>query len=326
MLAAALRSKFVVITSAVGTLAGCAFIIKDRMQGEKFESKIKANDKVVLITGCNTGIGKEAALELAKRKARVYMACRNMKKCEEARAEIVVDSNNGNVYCRECDLASFESIRKFVSQFEKETDRLDILINNAGVMRCPKSKTKDGIEMQLGVNHMGHFLLTILLLEKLKKSSPSRIVVVSSVAHERGTINTADLNSDETYDEADAYNQSKLANILFANELSRKLTGTGVTVNSVHPGIVDTDIIRHMKFYKSWIAQIFVRPFVWPFLKNPKSGAQTVIALALDPELEKTSGQYFCDLKPHNISKAATNQNTAEWLWKVSEKWTGVSF
>ncbi|XP_037040061.1 retinol dehydrogenase 13-like isoform X2 [Bradysia coprophila] len=320
------KNKSVIIGSCVGTAVGGLFILKDAMQGERFKKKTRAENKVVLITGCNTGIGKETALELAKRGAHIYMACRDMKKCEEARKEIVLDTNNGNVYCRECDLASFKSIRNFVSQFQKDSERLDVLINNAGVMRCPKWTTKDGIEMQLGVNHMGHFLLTLLLLDTLKKSSPSRIVVVSSIAHERGKINLDDLNSDQSYDEGAAYNQSKLANVLFANELAKKLAGTGVTVNSVHPGIVDTDIIRHMSFYSSWIANIFIRPFVWPFVKNPKSGAQTVIALALDPELEKTSGTYFCDLKPSKISEAAADAKTAEWLWRVSEKWTGVSF
>lgn len=137
------------------------------MQGGRFENTIQADGKIVLITGANTGIGRETAKELAKRGAHVYMACRDMKKCEEAREDIVLETLNQHVYCRKCDLASFQSIREFAQRFQQEQTKLDILINNAGVMRCPKATTKDGIELQLGVNHMGHFLLTNLLLNML---------------------------------------------------------------------------------------------------------------------------------------------------------------
>lgn len=138
------------------------------MQGGRFENPVRADGKIVLITGANTGIGRETARELAIRGAHVYMACRDLKKCEEAREEIVLESLNKHVYCRQCDLASFNSIREFANSFQQEQPRLDILINNAGVMRCPKSSTTDGIELQMGVNHMGHFLLTSLLLDTLK--------------------------------------------------------------------------------------------------------------------------------------------------------------
>lgn len=144
----------------------------------------------------------------------------------QARTEIVLDTNNKYVYCRPCDLASLESVRNFVKLFKSEQERLDILINNAGVMRTPNLKTRDGFEMQLGVNHLGHFLLTNLLLDMLKSSAPSRIVNVSSVAHKRGKIKKEDLNSEKNYSPSEAYAQSKLANILFTKELSRKLSGT----------------------------------------------------------------------------------------------------
>lgn len=160
-------------------------------------------------------------------------------------------------------------------------------------MRTPNSKTRDGFEMQLGVNHLGHFLLTNLLLDTLKSSAPSRIVNVSSVAHQRGKINKEDLNSDKNYSPSEAYAQSKLANILFTKELAKKLEGTGVTVNAVHPGVVDTEIIRHMSFFNSWLAYIFIKPFVWPFVKSPKYGAQVVVFAAVDPNLEKITGKYF---------------------------------
>lgn len=130
-----------------------------------------------------------------------------------------------------------------------------MLINNAGVMRCPQSTTKDGIETQLGVNHMGHFLLTNLLVDVLKQSAPSRIVVLSSIAHTRGTINQTDLNMNQAYDEAAAYNQSKLANVLFSRELAKRLAGSGVSVNAVHPGIVDTELMRHMSIFNSYLSK-----------------------------------------------------------------------
>lgn len=224
------------------------------MQGGKYTKTNKIENSVVIVTGSNTGIGKETVRELAKRGAHVYMACRDMTKCEEARAEIVVESNNKYVYCRECDLASYDSIKQFVHTFKNEQKRLDILINNGGVMRCPKGVTKEGIETQLGVNHVGHFLLTNLLLDLLKSSSPSRIINVSSLAHTRGEINVTDLNSEKSYDPSKAYSQSKLANILFTRELAKRLEGTKVTVNALHPGVVDTELMRHMGIVNSFFA------------------------------------------------------------------------
>lgn len=141
------------------------------------------------------------------------------------------------------------------SRFKSERKELHILINNAGVMRCPKMLTNDGIELQLGTNHMAHFLLTNLLLDLLKQSAPSRIVNVSSLAHTRGQINVADLNSEQKYDSGDAYSQSKLANVLFTLELAKRLTNSGVTANSLHPGIVHTELGRHMSFFNSYLAK-----------------------------------------------------------------------
>ncbi|CAH0550128.1 unnamed protein product [Brassicogethes aeneus] len=315
--------KPLLIGSGLATVLGAACLTKEMMGEPRYRGDILAENKVVIITGANTGIGKETARELAKRKAKVYMACRDLKRCEAAREDIVLDTKNKYVYCRKCDLASLDSIREFVDVFKKEQDRLDVLINNAGVMRTPKdSKTKEGFEMQLGVNHMGHFLLTNLLLDTLKKSTPSRIVNVSSVAHKRGKINKEDLNSEKNYDPAVAYSQSKLANVLFTRELAKRLEGTGVTVNSVHPGIVDTKIIRHMGFFNSWTATIFLKPFVWPFIKGPTQACQTPVYLAISPEVEKVTGKYFCNYEQEQVSEAGQDDKTAKWLWLVSEKWT----
>ncbi|XP_046592306.1 retinol dehydrogenase 13 isoform X3 [Neodiprion lecontei] len=262
---------------------------------------------------------------MARRDAKVIMACRDMYKCEESRQNIVLETKNKYVYCRKCDLSSFESIRQFVDRFKKEQSKLHILVNNGGVMRCPKSTTADGIETQLGVNHMGHFLLTNLLLDRLKSSAPSRIINVSSIAHKRGDIDVTDLNSEKDYDPAKAYAQSKLANILFTNELARKLQGTGVTANAVHPGIVDTDIIRHMGFYNSTFSKIFLYPFAWPFIKTPKQGAQTCIYAALDPSLKDVSGKYFSNCEEADTAPQAKDEKLAKWLWLTSEKWTRLN-
>ncbi|KAH8325136.1 hypothetical protein KR074_002946, partial [Drosophila pseudoananassae] len=272
--------------------------------------------KVFIVTGANAGIGKETVLEIAKRGGTVFMACRNMEKANQAREEIVSATNNPNIFVRKLDLSSMDSIRQFAEGFKKERDSLNVLINNAGVMGLPKTLTKDGFEMQLGVNHMGHFLLTHLLLDVLKKTAPSRIVNVSSALHERGTINVDDLNSEKSYSRFGAYNQSKLANVLFTRELARRLEGTGVTVNALHPGAVDTDLVD------SWPSamKFLTKPAIWMFFKTPKSGAQTSLYAALDPELENVTGKYFSDCKPKDVSSAAKDEKTAKFLWAESQK------
>ena len=307
------------------TVVGGSYIFRDYLSGQLYESEETLRGKVVIVTGSNTGIGKEIVHDLAERDAKVIMACRDMEKCETARRDIVLDTKNKYVYCRKCDLASQESIRSFVKQFKKEHSKLNILINNAGVMRCPKSYTEEGIEMQLGVNHMGHFLLTNLLLDVLKDSAPSRIVNLSSAAHKRGKIKLKDLNSAETYDASQAYAQSKLANILFTRELADRLKGTGVTVNAVHPGIVHTDIVRHMSFYQNYIARIFIKSLTWLFVKPPKKGAQPVLYVALDPSLKDVTGSYFSNCTVADVSDEAKNDGLAKWLWAASEKWTKLN-
>ncbi|CAG0889205.1 unnamed protein product [Cyprideis torosa] len=288
----------------------------------RYQSREYLKGKTVLITGANTGIGKETALDLARRGGRVIMACRDLKKCKKAREEIILSTGNQHVVARECDLASFDSIRKFAERINQEEPQLNILINNAGVMRPPKSLTKDGLELQMGTNHFGHFLLTNLLLDKIKASAPSRIIVVSSVGHKRGRIDFDDLNADKEYDARQVYCNSKLANNLFSNELARRLSGSGVTVNCLHPGIVRTELGRHMSLYKSKWSWFFVYPLVWILLKSPEEGAQTTIRLAVDKTLEKTTGRYFSDQKEVPQADQAYDEAVAKRLWDVSEIWT----
>lgn len=207
-------------------------------------------------------------------------------------------------------------------RFIEEEKRLDILINNAGVMAIPKCLTKDGFEMQIGVNHIGHFLLTNLLLDMLKASSPSRIINLSSCAHQWGSINKDDLNSEKSYSRYKAYFQSKLANVLFTKALAKRLEGSGVTVNAVHPGIVKTELGRYLAH--SYIRKL-VNPLMYFFFKTPKSGAQTTLAVALEPELEKVTGKYFSDCKIKKEVAAGRDDEVAEWLWKTSDEWTKLS-
>lgn len=191
-------------------------------------------------TGGNSGIGKETTIDLAKRGGKIYIACRDVIRSKDDLDEIKERSKSSNVKLIQLDLASIRSIRHCSKEFHDKERRLNILINNAGIMACPKSYTEDGYEMQMGVNHLGHFLLTNLLLDLLKANAPSRIVVVSSSAHKFSDMNRDDFMSDKSYNKIKVYGQSKLANNLFALELARRLEGTNVTANSCHPGMLLT--------------------------------------------------------------------------------------
>lgn len=204
----------------------------------------------------------------------------------------------------------------------KEESRLDVLINNAGIFQCPYMKTEDGFEMQFGVNHLGHFLLTNLLLGLLKNSAPSRIVVVSSKLYKYGEINFEDLNSEISYNKSFCYNRSKLANILFARELARRLEGTGVTVNSLHPGIVRTNLGRHVNI--PLLAKPLFNLVSWAFFKTPLEGAQTSIYLASSPDVEGVSGKYFGDCKEEELLPKAMDDLVARKLWDISEVMVGL--
>ncbi|XP_007892577.1 retinol dehydrogenase 13 isoform X2 [Callorhinchus milii] len=249
------------------------------------------------------------------------MGCRDMEKCEAAAREIRGESLNHHVYARHLDLASLQSVRHFVSKFNKEEERLDVLINNAAVMRCPHWETEDGFEMQLGVNHLGHFLLTNLLLEKLKKSGNSRIINVSSLAHIVGRIDFNDLNWErKKYDTKAAYCQSKLANVLFTRELAKKLQGSGVTTNAVHPGVTNTELGRHTGMHNSNFSSTMLGPFFLMLVKSPILGAQSYVYLAVAEELEGVSGKYFDVMKQKDPAPQALDDETARRLWEISAK------
>nr|XP_054758559.1 retinol dehydrogenase 13-like [Lytechinus pictus] len=317
--------RFVLPLSTFGALVGGSLLLKDYNGGDKCPCKARVDGKTVIITGANSGIGKETALELAKRGGKIILACRDIKKAEKAREEIVASSGNTDVKVLQLDLASLSSIRQFADQISSDEKGVNILINNAGVMRCPKWKTEEGYEMQFGINHLGHFYLTNLLLDKLKSSAPSRIINVSSVAHKVGKINFEDINSEQRYNSAEAYSNSKLANVLFTRELSRRLEGTGVTANVLHPGVVKTNIGKHTGMHQSGFSMAILGPIFWLFVKSPEQGAQTSIYCAVDPELEKVSGQYFRDCKKSECDASGKDDEAAAKLWDISCELTSLS-
>ena len=300
------------------------FILRPYIAGGVCTSKARLEGKTAIITGSNVGIGKETALDLARRGAKVILACRDIQKAEAALKEIVKKSGNENIAAKHVDLASLKSVRDFAEDINKNEPRLDILINNAGVMAVQTlTKTQDGFETQMGVNHLGHFLLTNLLIDLLKKSAPSRVIVVSSVGHwfvTRTGMNFENMNGEISYDPLDAYGQSKLANILFTRELARRLEGTSVTANSLHPGFVATELSRH---YPEWMQVIF-KPVYRQLSKTPMEGAQTSIHLAVSEELEGVTGLYFADCKEKIPAETAQDDKAARKLWEISAKLVGV--
>ena len=216
------------------------------VRGTPCRSKQRMDGKTVIVTGANTGIGKITAEELARRGARVVMACRDMARGRAALSEVREGAGSENVVLRQLDLASCDSIRAFAELVLKEEQAIHVLVCNAGVMFVPFQKTVDGFELTFGVNHLGHFLLTNLLLDRIKESAPARIVVVSSRGHyfTRG-LNFDDLMLMRSYGRYEAYFRSKLANVMFGHELAKRLEGTGVSVYSLHPGSIRTEIGRH---------------------------------------------------------------------------------
>ncbi|KAK2884886.1 retinol dehydrogenase 13-like [Channa argus] len=318
-------SKYILPASFFGTVFGCAVLLKNHVTGGRCPSKATIHGKTVVITGANTGIGKETARELAKRGGRIIMGCRDMEKCEAAALEIRGKTLNPQVYACHLDLASMKSIREFAKRLKQDEQHVDILINNAGVMRCPAWKTEDGFDMQFGVNHLGHFLLTNLLLDKLKESAPSRVINLASLAHIIGKIDFEDLNWEKKkFDTKQAYCQSKLANVLFTRELAKRLQGTGVTVNAVHPGVVATELGRHTGLHQSQFSSSLLSPFFSLLVKSPELGAQPVVFLAVSEELEGVTGQYYDVMTEKEPATQALDEEAARRLWEVSSKLVGL--
>jgi len=267
-------------------------------------------DKIVLITGATSGIGIETAIGLAMLGATIIFTSRDILKGEKIKKELITITNNKNINVLKCDLASFESIRNFCKEFKSKYENLHVLINNAGVWDFKRRESKDGIENIFATNYLAPFLMTNLLLDLLKKSSPSRIINVTSGMH-YGTINFDDIEFKNNFSGAKAYRQSKLALILFTRLLAKKLEGTGVTVNSTHPGMNKTNLGRDAGGFSKIIFKLMG--------KDPKIGAETSIYLASSPNVENITGEYFSQKKIKKSSKESYDINLAKKLWDFSK-------
>ena len=281
--------------------------------------------KVAVITGGNSGIGKETAVSLAAMGARVVIAARNQQKANAAVKEVQERTGAGDrVTTMPIDLASFTSVRSFAKSYADQYDRLDILVNNAGIVLQKRTVTEDGHETQFQVNHLGHFLLTNLLREQLVGAAPARVVNVASVAHKgaRHGLDFDDLDwAHRRYRGYSVYSASKLANILFTRELARRWDSSTVTANAVHPGFVATNWGREGDLGWLWnIGMTLARPFA---VSNAK-GAQTSVYVASSPDVEGITGQYFIKGRVNGPSAVALDDAAASRLWEVSEQMVSV--
>lgn len=268
--------------------------------------------KTILITGPTSGIGRITALELAKRNYNLILLARNSKKAEELQKEIGSKAETSFV---ECDLADLASVAKAIEQVKKNHRSIDVLLNNAGLMMDHEEYTKEGVEMTFATNHLGHFLLTNGLVELLAASEKSRIVHVSSEAHRIGKFRLDQLVRPDNFSSWVTYGNSKLANILFSNELAERLKSLDITSNALHPGGVATNFASET----SGLAKLMMF-LARPFFKSPEEGARTSIYLASSPELEGVTHKYFSDLKIKEANKDAQSKFLATKLWQMSEE------
>jgi len=268
-----------------------------------------------MVTGANSGIGRETARALAKMGATVVMVVRNQEAGEEVRQAIISETGNISIELMIADLFSMDQVRRLASDFKKNHTRLDVLVNNAGAIFPRREETVEGFERTLALNHLAPFLLTRELLDLLKASAPSRIVNVSSAAHRRGKIDFDNMQRRKKYGLMGPYGSAKLMLVMFTYALARRLKGTGVTVNALHPGVVRT----HFGQNDASRGRKFMFRMLGPFFKSPEKGAETSIYLASSPEVEGVSGKYFANCRPRESSRISYDEELQEKLWKYTE-------
>jgi retinol dehydrogenase-11 len=274
--------------------------------------------KTTIVTGANTGIGLETALDFAKRGARVILACRDQKRADDARKKIIRETGNENVVVKLVDMASFESVRAFAKEINETEDRLDVLVNNAGMLGTGDKKSSDGLPLLMQVNHFSSFLLTNLLIGLLKKSTPSRIVNVSSMAAQYAS--NFDIDTFDTHiSDSTNYANSKLCNIFFTKELAKKLRGTGITTYSLHPGVVETDIFNSARGLMAIVFVVFRL-----FAKTSEEGAQTTIYCSVSKGIEKFDGEHFSDCRRVEPYATTTPSDLPQKLWQKSQQIVGL--
>ncbi len=284
---------------------------------KKKDNKVESmKGKVCMITGCNSGIGKEAARELAVLGARVIMVCRNQNSGMDALNEIRTITGNNKIELMVADLSSQKSIHRLVDNFNRKDKKLDVLINNAGILNKERTLTEDGIETQLAVNLLAPFMLSSLLLDCLKAAAPSRIINVTSKMHRYSGLDFDNLHGEKRYNKWVAYNQAKLGVLLFSYELSRMVEGSGVTVNCLHPGVAATGIMR--QFPSS------IRGLWDLFCISPEKGAENSIFLASSPDVEGRNGLYFERMKEKKSSRKSYDRLLAQGLLHKCSQLTGI--
>ena len=277
--------------------------------------------KICLITGATSGIGKAAAVQLAEQGATLVLVGRNPEKTAATVKQIQEQTDNQEIHSFIADLSSQQAIRQLSDDFKARHQRLDVLVNNAGALMLSRQESVDGIEMTFALNHLSYFLLTNLLLDVLESSSPSRIVNVSSDSHQGSHLDFEDLQIQNMYRGYKAYGRSKLSNLLFTYELSRRLEGTGVTVNALHPGLVATGFMATNNGLRGWVYNFFVRRVG----RSVEKGAQTITYLATSSDVEGVSGGYFIDAGIVDSSPASYDKDASLQLWQVSEELTGLA-
>lgn len=273
------------------------------------------NGKVCLVTGASAGIGLATAWELARMGAEVVLVARDEGRGEQARAKVIAKSGNDKVDWLLADLSSMAQVRELAGSFTKTYSRLDVLVNNAGIIPLRRELSVDGYEMQWAVNHLAVFLLTNLLLPVLEKSAPSRVVTVSSMVHSGEEIDFDDLQSERWYSPTRVYSMTKLANVLFTYELARRLEASGVTVNCLHPGVINTSLYRNY---------MGISRDSGTGDEELERGARTSVYLASSKEVEGVSGKYFSNRQERRSSPESYDQETAQKLWQVSAEMTGL--
>jgi retinol dehydrogenase 14 len=279
----------------------------------------ETGSRTVLVTGASGGIGKATALGLARMDAHVAIVGRDPERTEAAARDIrAVGSSAVDVFI--ADLSSQAEVRRLAAEALQRLPRIEVLINNVGGYWNSRHVTADGLERTFAVNHLAPFLLTSLLLGRMRQNAPARVITVSSNAHRTGRIDFDDLQGERSYSGSRAYDQSKLANVLFAYELARRLRGTGVTSNALHPGVVRTSFGADDPAG----IQKFVVPLLRPLMKSPERGAATSIQLATAPELEGVTGAFFANGRRTRSSKASHDEGDATRLWRVSAELVGL--
>ena len=274
--------------------------------------------RTVLVTGATGGIGLATAAGLAGLGARVGIVGRDPARSEAAARQLRASGGQVDVFV--ADVSSQDEVRRLANEVLAAYPRLDVLVNNVGGFWATRHTTVDGLEHTFAVNHLAPFLLTTLLLDRLRASTPARVVTVSSGAQAMGRIDFDDLQGERDYSGQRAYNQSKLANVMFTYELARRLAGSGVTANALHPGVVRTNFGREDS--KGWMR--LVLPVIRPFMKDPDKGASTSVYLASSAEVEGVTGRYFANSKPRTSSQASQDTAAAARLWDVSAELVGL--